>query len=47
MKKYSTCITVCTYEGRHWCDGFAVSTKIQMQDNNGDDKSEDTQGDDE
>jgi len=40
-------ITVSTYPERHWCDGFAVGTKMQMQDNNGDDNSEDTQADDE
>ena len=36
-----------TYPGWHCGHGFVLGTKIQMQDNDGNDNSEDTQADDE
>jgi len=39
--------TCHTYPVWHWYDGFALGTKMQMQDNDGNDNSEDAQADDE
>jgi len=40
-------IAVSTYPGRHFCHGFALCTKMQMQNDDGNENSKDAQADDE